>query len=73
MEVARSGLWAPVASHQCWSLLLVLSLVLRGFRSPQSGIVNEELLCGCATTKLLFIYLFIYLSIYLFIHLFQYY
>ena len=30
------------------------------FRSPQSGMVNEEPLCGCATTKLLFIYLFIY-------------
>ena len=41
-----------------------------GFCSPQSGKVNEEPLCGCATTKLLFIYLFIHLPIHLFIYSF---
>ena len=74
-----------LASHQCGlgsnpgidaicglSLLLVLSLVPRGF-SPGTPVfsspsnsnltrnqVDEELLCGCATSKSLFIYLFIY-------------
>ena len=41
-----------------------------GFRSPQSGKVNEEPLCGCTATKLLFIYLFIHLPIHLFIYSF---
>ena len=80
-----------LASHQCGpgsnpgvdamcglSLLLVLSLALRGFSpgtpvfpSPQKPTfpnscstrnqVDEEPLCGCATSKSLFIYLFIYL------------
>ena len=76
MEVAPSGLWAPVASHQCWSLLLVLSLVLRGF-SPGTQVsahLNQEwlmknhyvdvLLLNCY----LFIYSFTYPSIYLFIY-----
>ena len=43
------------------------------FPNPiQSGMVDKDPLCGCATTKLLFIYLFIYLNlfIYLFIYLF---
>ena len=75
MEVARSGLWAPVASHQCWILLLVLSPVLRGF-SPGTWVsahLSEErlmknhyvdvLLLNCY----LFIYSFTYPSIYLFI------
>ena len=74
-----------LASHQCGlgsnpgidaicglSLLLVLSLVPRGF-SPGTPVfsspsnsnltrnqVDEEPLCGCATSKSLFIYLFIY-------------
>ena len=60
------------------SLLLVLSLALRGFSpgtpvfpSPQKPTfpnsnltrnqVDEEPLCGCVTSKSLFIYLFIYL------------
>ena len=34
--------------------------------------VDEEPLCGCATSKLSFIYLFIYLFMYLFIYLFIY-
>ena len=75
MEVARSGLWDPVASHQCWILLLVLSLVLRGF-SPGTRVsahLSQErlmknhyvdvLLLNCY----LFIYSFTYPSIYLFI------
>ena len=74
-----------LASHQCGlgsnpgidaicglSLLLVLSLVPRGF-SPGTPVfsspsnsnltrnqVDEEPLCGCATSKSLFIYLFIH-------------
>ena len=51
------------------SLLLVLSHTLKGFPSPQKATfsnsnltgnqVDEKQLCGCATSKSLFIYLFI--------------
>ena len=80
-----------LASHQCGlgsnpgvdticvlSLLLVLSLVPRGF-SPGTPVfpsppncnstrnqVDEEPLCGCATSKSLFIYLFIHSKLFIF-------
>ena len=68
-----SGFKSRHRRHLCGlSLLLVLSLVTRGF-SPGTPVfsspsnsnltrnqVDEQPLCGCATSKSLFIYLFIY-------------